>query len=131
VTANCGYFLPYGGISPGPRFLVPALPFLAVGLGPAFAARRALTTALAVPSLLATTTLTLTWAGTGDLHYRDTVWGEMVRALRERGSSRLEHELAKNVLVWAGPNRNVAAAMVWVAALAALAIGVRRTVRQR
>src|SRR6185437_10338520 len=27
AIVNVGYFLPYGGISPGPRFLVPALPF--------------------------------------------------------------------------------------------------------
>jgi hypothetical protein len=32
-----GYFDPYGGVSPGPRFFVPALPFLAVGLAEAFA----------------------------------------------------------------------------------------------
>ena len=42
-----GYFLPYGGVSPGPRFLVPAIPFLAVGLGPAFARLPVLTTLLA------------------------------------------------------------------------------------
>ena len=29
VLSDAGYFLPYGGNSPGPRFLVPALPFLA------------------------------------------------------------------------------------------------------
>ncbi len=34
---DSGYFAPYGGLSPGPRFLVPSLPFLALGLGPAFA----------------------------------------------------------------------------------------------
>ncbi|MGZ4419178.1 MAG: hypothetical protein ACXVRV_13535, partial [Gaiellaceae bacterium] len=31
-----GYFLPYGGISPGPRFFAPALPFLLLGLVPAW-----------------------------------------------------------------------------------------------
>ena len=36
VLINCGYFDPYGGGSPGPRFLVAALPFLALGLGPAY-----------------------------------------------------------------------------------------------
>ena len=35
---NAGYWLPFGGGTPGPRFLIPALPFLALGL--AFAYRR-------------------------------------------------------------------------------------------
>ncbi|MGH2922567.1 MAG: hypothetical protein ACRDKH_00855, partial [Solirubrobacterales bacterium] len=49
---NAGYWLPFGGGSPGPRFLIPALPFVALGL--AFAYRRlpATTLALAIPSLL-------------------------------------------------------------------------------
>ena len=50
---NIGYWQPFGGGTPGPRFLVPALPFVAVGL--AFAYRRlpALTLAMAIPSALA------------------------------------------------------------------------------
>jgi hypothetical protein len=32
LFAAIGYFDPYGGLSPGPRFFAPALPFLAVGL---------------------------------------------------------------------------------------------------
>lgn len=32
---NAGYYLPYGGDVPGPRFLLVALPFLAIGLGEA------------------------------------------------------------------------------------------------
>jgi hypothetical protein len=49
---NSGYWLPFGGGTPGPRFLIPALPFLAIGL--AFAYRRlpALTVGLAIPSAL-------------------------------------------------------------------------------
>jgi hypothetical protein len=49
---NSGYWQPLGGGTPGPRFLIPALPFVAVGL--AFAYRRlpALTLGLAVPSAL-------------------------------------------------------------------------------
>jgi hypothetical protein len=49
---NSGYWLPFGGGTPGPRFLIPALPFLAIGL--AFAYRRlpALTLGLAIPSAL-------------------------------------------------------------------------------
>ena len=49
---DSGYFAPYGGLSPGPRFFVPALPFLALGLGPAFAARFKLVLALAAVSVV-------------------------------------------------------------------------------
>lgn len=37
LVFNAGYYLPFGGWTPGPRFLVPALPFAAVlvGLAPA------------------------------------------------------------------------------------------------
>ena len=37
LVLELGYYDPYGGDSPGPRFFIPALPFLAVGLAPAFA----------------------------------------------------------------------------------------------
>ncbi len=49
---DCGYWQPYGGGTPGPRFLIPTLPFLALGL--AFSYRRlpATTLALAIPSAL-------------------------------------------------------------------------------
>jgi hypothetical protein len=109
VVAECGYFIPYGGTSPGPRFLVPALPFLAVGLGPAFARWRATTTVLAAISVVANTALLLTWASASS--YRQTVWGEIARVPTERGSSRLAFELSRNVLVW-GQNRIVAAVLV-------------------
>ncbi len=53
LLLNCGYFVPYGGTLLGPRFFVPALPFLALGLGPAFARRPRLTGALTVLSVRA------------------------------------------------------------------------------
>jgi len=49
---NAGYWLTFGGGTPGPRFLVPVLPFLALGLGPAYRRLPALTLALAIPSAL-------------------------------------------------------------------------------
>jgi hypothetical protein len=125
LVANCGYFAPYGGISPGPRFLVPALPFLALGLAPAFSRLRKLTSALAAISIVATTGLTLTWAGSMNLSYRQTVWGEIFRFVRERASSRLYSELTKNALVWAGPDRLYSAAIVCLLALASFAVALR------
>jgi hypothetical protein len=49
---NAGYWLTFGGGTPGPRFLIPALPFVALGLATAYRRLPALTLALAVPSVL-------------------------------------------------------------------------------
>jgi hypothetical protein len=121
VIGDCGYGDPYGGISAGPRYLIPGLPFLALGLGPAFARWRLPTAVLSAVSLVAGVTLMLTWAGSENGHYRETVWGEIVRFLTNGTGSRLYTELAKNVLVWAGPNRLVAAALVCGCAVLAYA----------
>jgi hypothetical protein len=129
VVLNCGYFLPYGG-TPGPRFLLPALPFLALGLGPAFARWRVPTAVLAGISIVAGMALTLTWAGSENGHYRATVWGEIVRFLTQGAGSRLYHELTKNILVWAGPNRLVAAAIVCACAAAAFVLSLPRPERR-
>ena len=57
---NASFVEPFGGASPGPRYLVPALPFLAAGLAPAF--RRipgaALGLAVATGAFLAAATIT-------------------------------------------------------------------------
>jgi hypothetical protein len=68
VTYNSGYWLPFGGGSPGPRFLIPTLPFLAVALAPACRRFAATTLALAIPSVLtmAAATVTLPMIGNGD-----------------------------------------------------------------
>ena len=57
---NSGYYLPYGGQVPGPRFLITALPFLGVPLalafrripGPALALAAASTVCLTIPTLV-------------------------------------------------------------------------------
>jgi hypothetical protein len=57
---NSGYWLPFGGGSPGPRFLIPILPFLAVPLALSFRRFPAVTLALAIPSAVLTIVATTT-----------------------------------------------------------------------
>jgi hypothetical protein len=50
VVYNSGYATPFGGGTPGPRFLIPMLPFLCLGFGSAYRAWPWATLALAIPS---------------------------------------------------------------------------------
>jgi hypothetical protein len=52
---NAAYYLPFGGFNSGPRFLVPMLPFLALGLAAAWRAWPGPTLALACASVVVTT----------------------------------------------------------------------------
>lgn len=121
LLLSVGYFLPYGGVSPGPRFLVPAIPFLAVGLGPAFARLPVFSTLLAVPSLIASTALTVTWASEGYRGYRQSVWGELARAVTG-SDSRLNRNLTSNVATTLGLSRPGSALLVGTCTLAAFLI---------
>jgi hypothetical protein len=62
---NSGYYLPFGGEGPGPRFLLLSLPFLALGLGSAFARLPGATLALAGASIAALLIPTMTGPGVG------------------------------------------------------------------
>jgi hypothetical protein len=64
---NAGYWQPMGGGTPGPRFLMPALPFLAVGIAAAYRRYPALTLALGIPSALTMLAATLTYPLLGQL----------------------------------------------------------------
>ncbi|MEA2442045.1 MAG: hypothetical protein QOH76_3469 [Thermoleophilaceae bacterium] len=66
LVYNSGYWLPYGGGTPGPRFLVPLLPYLALPLALAYRRFPLTTFALAVPSALFMLTATLTFPMIGD-----------------------------------------------------------------
>jgi hypothetical protein len=57
---NSGYYLPFGGGSPGPRFLITMLPFLAVQLAIAFRRFPGPTLALAAVSVVTTVTAAIT-----------------------------------------------------------------------
>jgi hypothetical protein len=60
LAYNSGYYLPFGGGSPGPRFLITMLPFLAVPLAIAFRRFPGPTIALAAVSVVITVTAAIT-----------------------------------------------------------------------
>lgn len=125
VFVNLGYFDPYGGGSPGPRFLVAALPFLALGLGPAYSRRPRLTLVLAVLSVIPTTALTLAWSIGGPA--RNGVWGELARVPVDLGSAQFVERLSPNVVSVIGllPGRVWGAVLVVACAGGAFGIAVR------
>ena len=89
LGVGLGYGDPYGGLSPGPRYLTPALPFLALGLAPAFARWRLPTAVLTAVSIFAGMTVGLTWAASASSHFRETVWGELVRVVSQGTDARI------------------------------------------
>jgi hypothetical protein len=77
---TAGYFLPYGGVSPGPRFFAPALPFLLLGLPLALRRRPLPTLALVVVSVGVMTLNALAWALNDRLRLTrlpETVWSAL------------------------------------------------------
>jgi hypothetical protein len=117
---NAGYWLTFGGGTPGPRFLIPALPFVALGLATAYRRLPALTLALAVPSALFMVAAALTFPLIGD--NGTWIWVERVHL----GS--FEHTLLTALGVrdaW------LAVAPVLLAVAAAIALTVTATPRTR
>jgi hypothetical protein len=117
---NSGYWLPMGGGTPGPRFLIPALPFLAVGL--AFAYRRlpALTLALAIPSAVTMVAASFTYPLLGT--QGAGLWGDWL----------LDGQLEHTVLTAFGMTNPFLAGAPVVAALAtAVVLAWRATPRPR
>jgi hypothetical protein len=117
---NAGYWLPFGGGSPGPRFLIPALPFLAIGLAPAYRRMGALTLALAIPSVTLMLAGALTFPLIGD--NGTGTWANQL------GSGTMEHTLLSVLGV---RNGWIAAAPVLAAVAAAIAFAARATPRTR
>jgi hypothetical protein len=120
----CGYYVPYGGTELGPRFVVPALPFLALGLGPAFARRPRVTALLAIASVLAVSGLTLVWAEHPPIH--GTIWGELGRVVTEGRASGLMRHMTPNVFSWSSLGARWGLAVMVAAAAFALALALQR-----
>lgn len=113
---NAGYWQPFGGGTPGPRFLMPTMPFLALGLAVAYRRAPALTLALAIPSALWMILASLTFPLIGD--QGPGLWIEML------GDGTLEH----TVLTTLGIESNwVAIAPVLLALAAAVWLAVAAT----
>jgi hypothetical protein len=110
VLVDAGYFLPYGGGSPGPRFLVAALPFLALGIPPALERFRLATIALAFVSAVTMTVQALSWG---------------VRSEHDTAYLPGKNDVMATIWSVGGLNRDVAAVLVLVCALAAVAVGAR------
>ena len=92
LLVNFGYFDPYGGAQ-GPRFSMVALPFLALGLGPAFLWAPRLTSLATGVSVATTTMLSLIWS---KVYYPGAITGvsggplgELIRLPVRLGTSRL------------------------------------------
>jgi hypothetical protein len=129
LALDCGYFLAYGGFSPGPRFLVPALPFVALGIAPAFARLPRLTAAVAALSVVATTARLLTW--NNPRPEQQTLWGDIARMPYGVASTAVRDDLPRSWPEWLGLGRPVGAALIAAAALAALVVSLRPVVAMR
>jgi len=127
LALNCGYFDPYGGDSPGPRFVTPALPFLALGLPFVLDRFRTVGVVLIAASVVASTAIGLTWptAVNASDRFHGTVWARLAGLLRHGTAAPIASWGQKNALAWLGVRPLGAAAVVMCVALAATALSFR------
>jgi hypothetical protein len=116
---NSGYWLPFGGGAPGPRFMIPALPFLALGLAVAYRRMPAMTLAMAIPSVVMMLAGSMTYPLLGD--NGTGTWA------RDVGDGILEHTVLTVVGV---RNGWLAALPLFAAVAAAIAFAAKATPRR-
>jgi hypothetical protein len=128
VILDSGYALPYGGDSPGPRFVVTALPFAAVGLAAAFQRLPGITALLALASIVASTAIALTWpdAVNSATGYAGTVWRQLATLAHRGAEAPIATWVQPSIYEHLGAGRLGAASLAFAAAAAAfvLALGV-------
>jgi hypothetical protein len=110
---DAAYYLPFGGFNGGPRFLVPMLPFLALGVGAAWRELPGPTLALALASIVVTTVTVIS-----DPMLVSEDVGTMFHRL-ERGGDQ-NGPLPSTVLHWVWSDRTIP--LLLVAALVAAAV---------
>ena len=102
---TAGYFLPNGGLSPGPRFAAAALPFLLLGLPFAFVRWRYATWVLAILSVGLELFNELTWSVANKLDFLawpETIWSLMGASRREGSVILLTTGAAAAIVAGAG-----------------------------
>ena len=119
LAYNSGYYLPFGGGSPGPRFLTTMLPFLAAPMALAWRRFPAQTLALAVISVVVYVLATITHPLIG-YETETTVWTRYAT----------QHFFQPSILSVFNGTRGFLAPLLFVLlALAAVALAVRATPR--
>ena len=117
---NAAYYLPFGGFAAGPRFLVPAVPFLAIGVAAAWRSSPVLTVTLFLASVVVAT-VSLIGNPQGESESAGS-WFNRV----ERG------DVTRTVFDWiSGSHETVAVVPVVLLFAAAVAIGLAVTPRFR
>jgi hypothetical protein len=116
TVADAGYFLPYGGGSPGPRFMGAAVPFLALGIPAALDRWRVPVLALGLVSVFTMAVQALSWG---------------VRSEKATSYLPSKNDVMATIWMLMGMHRDLGAAIVLACALAAFAVALRSSAAAR
>jgi hypothetical protein len=120
LIAECGYGDPYGGYSSLPRYAIPALPFLAIGLAPAFQRLGLLTSLAAGASILVSMAIALVWAM--EDRFPHNIWTLVARVPGGGRHGWIVSNLSPSAFGWIGVGTLTAAVVAWLLALASFGL---------